>query len=320
MLDFRSGGWVLFLTTVVMLGIVGWRLIAILPTLAHRAHGDGVHLETYGFDLSTLRVPREDLRPIGPGMPKDALPALVNPATIAAVNLPDDHKLLHIRKMTTDTRVIGVTIGGEARAYPLWVLNWHELANDTLGGSPILVTYNGICDSAVVFERRIRGEPPEFGFSGLICNGNLVFYDRRENPADESLWCQLLFRAIAGPAAADELELHVLPCELTEWGAWLTRYPQTTIVLPDPTRARVYKRDPYSTYFASDELKFPTSPRPPSDGLWRLKTPVAAVCDETDGVWRVMRAAEFDPRTAGDRPTVFAFWFAWYAHHGASEP
>ncbi|RMF77953.1 MAG: DUF3179 domain-containing protein [Planctomycetota bacterium] len=319
-MDFRSGGWVLVLTGVVVLGIAAWRVLAILPTLDHRAHGDGVHLESYGFDLSNLLVPRERLYPIGPGMPKDGLPAMNHPATIAASELPADRKLLRIRKMTTTTRVIGVEIDGEARAYPLWVLNWHEIANDTLGGTPILVTYNGICDSAVVFERRVRGREAEFGFSGLLYNGNLVFYDRRDDPHDESLWCQLQFRAIAGPAAADKLSLRVLPCELTEWGAWVARRPQTTIVLPDPSRARIYKRDPYSTYFASDEIKFPTEPLPPENGPLRRKDRVVAVQDAQEDRWEVMPAAEFAATPAPKRPTVFAFWFAWYAHHPDSRP
>src|SRR5690606_17095194 len=116
--------------------------------------------------------------PIGIDLRKDGLPAMDHPPRIAAVDLGREDKLGGVRHLLPGERVIGVAIGGEAVAYPLWVLDWHEIVNDTVGGRPIVVTYNGICDSAAVFDRRAGGVERTFGFSGLLYNGNLVIYDR----------------------------------------------------------------------------------------------------------------------------------------------
>ena len=114
----------------------------------------------------------------------------------------------HGRFLVPGDLVIGLSLHGEARAYPLEILALHEVCNDTLGGEPILVTYQPLCDSAVVFERRVDGHTREFGVSGLLYNSNLLMYDRHpEQPQDESLWSQLQFRALAGPAAAQHATL-----------------------------------------------------------------------------------------------------------------
>lgn len=337
MLEFRSGGWVLLLGAILVAGAVAWRLAALWPSIGHAAIGDGEHVESYRFDLSNLNVPPDQL--VAGGLARDGLPALVNPATIRADQVAAGSRLAGVRVLHDSDPVVGVAIDGRARAYPVWILAWHEVVNDTLAGEPILITYSGPCDSSVVFDRRAGGEPLNFGVSGLLYNSNLVFYDRREARGDpgvgrESLWSQLLFRAIAGPAAAAGATLELIPCAVVPWGEWRSRHPQTDVLLPDPARARVYKRDPYLAYLGSPTLQFPVDPLP-AGGAIAFKTPIIAV-READG-WHVRPADSYDRapdssgRAAGSlaggshpaasRPgshepiTIRALWFAWYAMH-----
>lgn len=223
--------------------------------------GDGEDPSTYGFDLSNLRVPRDLL--VASGLPRDGLVALESPdiwsgADVEAWNEENRGKYL----VDTD-RVIGVALGGEARAYPLRVLNWHEIANDTLGGRPIAVTYNPLADSAVVFDRQLDEELVTFGHSGLLYNSNLLLYDRRPDPAASTLWSQLLAEGIAGPEAGQPLR--VLPASVCRWGSWREAHPGTTVIEPEPRWIKKYKRAPYTNYFGSDNLRFPVEPLPGDD-------------------------------------------------------
>ena len=120
---------------------------------------------------------------------------------------------------------VTVTLNGESRAYPLLVMQCHEIANDTLGGVPIAVTYNPLCDSVVVFDRRVGDEVLEFGVSGLLYSSNMLMFDRRPDALGESLWCQLLGRAISGPLV--DTPLAVLDAAVTDWAGWLADHPGT---------------------------------------------------------------------------------------------
>jgi hypothetical protein len=177
-------------------------------------------------DDVTLPVPRTELYP---ALPRDYIPALRDPAFAddwSGLSLPDD-SAGETTRLPGDAAVIGVERGGEARAYPLRVLDWHEVVNDSFHG-PLLVTYCVQCGSAVVVERVVRGTPTRFGVSGLLWRADLVLYDR----ATGSLWSQLLARAIDGPATGDALD--VLPASLTTWNAWRADHPATTVLLPPP--------------------------------------------------------------------------------------
>jgi len=138
-------------------------------------HGVPPH-ERIEFDLSQLSIPIGELR--FPGLSKDGIPALTNPALIPA----DEASAL-----PPEARVIGAVVEGEARAYPLRILNRHEIVNDRIRDVPVAVTYCPLCDSAVIFDRRTPRGEREFGVSGLLYNSNVVMYDRGGDP--ESLWC-----------------------------------------------------------------------------------------------------------------------------------
>ena len=117
--------------------------------------------------------------------------------------------------------------GATARAYPLKLLNWHEVVNDSFGG-PLLVTYCPICRSGLVARRRVGGEPSTFGVSGHLFRENLVLYDESTG----TLWSQLLATAIRGPRTGETLS--VLPSGLTTWGRWRERFPRGEVLLPPP--------------------------------------------------------------------------------------
>lgn len=193
-------------------------------------------------------IPKDEILSGGPA--KDGIPALTDPAVVSA----DESGL------NAADRVIGVEIAGEARAYPLRILNWHEIVNDTLGGQPIAVTYCPLCDSAVVFDREIGDQVREFGVSGLLYNSNVLMYDRQEDPERESLWSQLMFAAVVGPAAEEGLELEMLPAQFTTWEAWSERFPDTTSLSFETGYRRNYGANPYTDYFQSSRLMFPVNP------------------------------------------------------------
>ncbi len=261
---FRSGGWVVVLSGVFSLIVIVWAVAPALLRSGPRPIGDRRNVETYGFDRSTCLVPRG--RIVAGGMRKDALRALVDPPVFAGREIADYNAELYGKYLVSSDRVIGVEINGEERAYPLRVLNCHEIVNDTLGGVPIAVTYNPPCDSVVVVGREVDGEVLEFGVSGLLYNSNLLMFDRRPNAHGESLWSQLQARAIAGPAAADARTLRVVGASLVRWGDWLADWPQTTVLELDRRMFKRYQETTYKVYFISDHLMFPVDPPPPPDG------------------------------------------------------
>jgi hypothetical protein len=307
--------------------------------------GDGRTVSSYRFDLSTCLVPQD--RIVAAGFPRDGLLALDDPPFMPAGEVERRNADGRGKFLVANDRVVGVAIAGDARAYPLRLLRWHEVVNDTVGGVPILVTYNPLCDAVVVAERRIQAEAVEFGVSGLLYNSNLLLYDRSGDAASASLWSQLQGRAVAGPAAAHGLRLRLLPAAVASWGDWFEQHPDTRVLAPLDRMKSLYKRNPYHSYFGSDLLRFPVSPLPPSDDI-PLKervtivsvgdehavfalTRLAAAVGRARGVWHDELAGmpfeiRFDSElgTATVEPTDgtptgfavrHAFWFAWHAMH-----
>jgi hypothetical protein len=313
--------------------------------------GDGRNVASYGFDLSTCLVPREQI--VSGGLPRDGLqaldePTMLEPAEIVRRNADGRGKFL-----VAEDRVIGVAIGGDARAYPLRFLRWHEVVNDTVGGVPMVVTYNPLCDAVVVAERAIEGHELKFGVSGLLLNSNLLLYDRTDDPSDSSLWSQLQARAVAGPAASERQRLRMLPAALSSWGDWRADHPDSLVLAPVDRLRSLYKRDPYHSYFGSDLLRFPVVPLPLAGDLSLKDRVVVVTIGGTDTVFALPRLATAIGHVRGwwnaeasgvpidirfdaelGTATVFvvgetdapptmrhAFWFAWYATHpDAPEP
>lgn len=279
------------------------------------------------FDLSELTIPPEEVRHGGP--PKDGIPALTDPAVLSAVSA--DY-------LADDDEVIGVEFGGEARAYPLAILDLHEVVNDQVGGRPIAVTYCPLCDSSVIFDRQSPQGVREFGVSGRLYNSNVLLYDRRDTGV-ESLWTQMGAVGVSGPGAGEPLLR--LSLEVTDWGSWKSRHPKTTVLSDATGHRRTYDRTVYAVYFATDRLMFPVNDY---DDLAPAKTPVLAVTSpgvsrayrvlpEANGLERreTLGDASFDLildegsgrlRIENADPPItwcYTFWFAWSAFHPESE-
>ncbi len=311
LLTFTSGGWVLLLAGLMAVLTAGLVLYPVLSTGGfHKMLGDGRNVDSYGFDLSNLTIPKEKL--VASGNSKDQIGTI--PEKLVETITPSDVELIasneHIRFLVPSDRIIGVSINGITRSYPLRVLNFHELVNDTVGGTPIAVSYSPLSDSVVVFDRRVDGlsaAPVEFGVSGLMVDSTTVYFDRRSQAAKESLWPQLALKAVGGPLAGKAMTL--VPYELRTWGDWKTAHPDTRVLLGLRTHKAEYASDPYSMYVESDDLRFPATPYWNTAGVPK-KTRVVAV--SSDGTkWKVVREG-----TAVSEPwQIHTFLYAWYAEH-----
>ncbi|MXX61433.1 MAG: DUF3179 domain-containing protein [Holophagales bacterium] len=160
------------------------------------------------------------------GVPLDGIPAIDDPESVPA----DTARFMR----DTDT-VFGVSLGGEHRAYPVKVLSWHELLNDTVGGQPIALSFCTLCGSGILYlAEDTSGSRILFGTSGLLYRSNKLMFDH----ATRSLWSNLTGEAVVGERAAEGARLEMLPMTLTRWDAWRQRHPDTTIMRPDPAAAQ----------------------------------------------------------------------------------
>jgi len=218
------------------------------------------------------------------GTGKDVIPAITDPAfgsdwrgvEIEVVTQYAETYTIEPR-LGDDDEVMGLVRDGTARAYPLRLLNWHEVVNDGLGG-PLLVTYCPLCRTGVVADRRVNGEATTFGVSGLLWKANLVMYDE----LTDSLWSQIAATAIRGAEAGEELEL--VPSTVTSWAEWREAHPGTEVLLPPPRSGTVngeestrdYTLDPYAGYDSSDRVGLG---REDADDRLHPKTLVVGVSD-----------------------------------------
>lgn len=167
------------------------------------------------------------------GPPKDGIPAIDRPSFKAIGEIQD---------VASQDPVIGLEIAGDARAYPLRVLIWHEIVNDTVGGVPVAVTYCPLCNAAIVFDRRVGNRILDFGTTGKLRKSDLVMYDRQT----ESWWQQFTGEAIVGELVGQTLEL--LPARLESFSDFRQRHPGGKVLVPNEDSARAYGRNPYAGY------------------------------------------------------------------------
>ncbi len=187
-------------------------------------------------DFSKASVPLDEI--ISGGPPKDGIPPIDNPKFIPVSEATD----------LSDTEpVIGVVVNGVARAYPLRILIWHEIVNDSVGGVPVAVTFCPLCNAAMVFDRRVDARVLDFGTTGMLRNSDLVMYDRQT----ESWWQQFLGAAIVGELNGTVLD--VLPSRLESWARFRARAPDGEVLVPAMPGLRAYGRNPYEGYDSSPQ-------------------------------------------------------------------
>jgi Protein of unknown function (DUF3179) len=209
-------------------------LAAVLATaLASPLSADPLRWKAEGWKTDFSQTTVDLDRVISGGPPRDGIPSI------------DDPKFIPIAedKTLADTEaVIGFSLNGDARAYPVRILTWHEIVNDVVGGVPVAVTFCPLCNSSLAFDRRIGGETLEFGTTGKLKDSNLIMYDRQS----DSWWQQFSGEAIVGVHAGEELEL--LPSRLQSWMQFRQENPDGKVLVPNNPGFRDYGRNPYSGY------------------------------------------------------------------------
>lgn len=300
------------------------------PAAAENPGGDpspastGILRDTFGIRTqSQIDVP---LAEVLQGCPRrDCIPAIDAPRFLGATDpsAPDD-----------DDLVMGIVRGDTARAYPLYILNFHEVVNDSIAGEPIAITYCPLCGSGLAFRRELDGKPVQLGVSGLLHNSDLILYDR----ATQSLWQQITGRAIAGPRRGQVLES--VPVTVARWDEWRSAHPGTRVLSTDTGHQRDYtQKTPYGDYDRSEALMFPANqaaglrlhPKQVVHGV-ELDQGSAAVTERAlaggkpvrmraagvELTWTRLVDGSVEVRRSGDSRRLLPqrmFWFAWYSFH-----
>lgn len=203
--------------------------VTALPTIEPPPDGARAQFKT---DFSKHSVPYSEIFSGGP--PKDGIPSIDNPKFVAVAEA--DQWLKPIEP------VILLQIGDEARAYPLQILIWHEIVNDVVGGTPVLVTFCPLCNTAITFDRRFDGRVFDFGTTGRLRYSNLIMYDRQT----ESWWQQAGGDAIAGEYTGQQLTF--LPVSIIAWADFKINFPNSKVLSRDTGYDRNYGRNPYFGY------------------------------------------------------------------------
>ena len=178
-----------------------------------------------------------------------SIPSLVNPAMVEA----EEAAYLE----STD-RVFGVSINGDARAYPLRIMNWHEMANDVVGGVPVALAYCTLCGSGILYDTDVDGDKYVFRSSGLLYFSNKLMYDLTTG----GLWNQFTGVPVTGSLLESEVRLNIRPVTLTTWGDWLATHPDTLALDINTGYQRNYSSEgepgaAYTEYYGSPDLWFP---------------------------------------------------------------
>lgn len=177
------------------------------------------------------------------GPPPDGIPPVDNPFFVSV-----DEADVYLEDVEP---VVVLEVDGDARAYPVQILMWHEIVNDEVGGIPVAVTYCPLCNSAVTYVREVDGTVTTFGTSGRLFNSALVMYDR----LSETLWTHYDGRAVIGHFTGERLEPMASP--LLAWADFKTAFPDGSVLDRERTGARRdYGRNPYAGYDDPDGTPF----------------------------------------------------------------
>ena len=168
------------------------------------------------------------------GPPRDGIPSIDAPRFIT---VPEADAIY-----PDNSPVIQFEVDGDVRAYPLDILIWHEIVNDTVGGVPVAVTFCPLCNTAITFDRRLAGLTLEFGTSGLLRRSDLVMYDR----TTETLWQQIGGAALVGDLVGARLQ--TLPASIVSWQQFRANFPDGLVLSRDTGFVRDYGLNPYTGY------------------------------------------------------------------------
>jgi len=276
------------------------------------------------LDLSNLQVPVEEVG--SGGVPIDAIPAIDDPKFVSVAEAD--------RLLNNGDQVISVRDGESARAYPLRILDWHEIVNDEINGQAVAVTYCPLCATGMVFSREFEGAAGgrlDFGVSGLLHNSVVLMYDRESM----SLWSQLAMRAVSGRFAGRELAW--LPSRQMTWKAWKERFPAGRVLSHKTGYNRNYHHSAYYDYhraalpiFEVPSHRSDLSPKARVIGIvldgqaraYRVSGLRTGVFSDQIGIYpleityhRSDRLLEVRTEEGELIPSVQVYWFAWQAFY-----
>jgi hypothetical protein len=157
--------------------------------------------------------------------------------------------------LSPEEPVFGIALNGDVRAYPLRILDWHEMANDVVGGVPVSLAYCTLCGAGIAYDGKASdGNTYTFGSSGFLFRSNKLMYDRQTN----TLWNQLTGEPVLGQLAGKAIRLSLLPVVLTTWQDWVEQHPDTQVLSISTGFNRSYVPGAaYGDYFADKGTMFP---------------------------------------------------------------
>lgn len=182
------------------------------------------------------------------GVIKDGIPSLNDPVHIQAAQA---------HYLTDDELVFGITINGDSRAYPMRIMDWHEMFNDVVGGVPVALAYCTLCGSGILYETGTSiDDRIIFGSSGFLYRSNKLMYDQ----TSFSLWNQFTGVPVVGVRSGELVELPLQPVVITSWADWQSWHPNTKVLSLETGFDRDYRPGAaYGAYFASPKLMFPNA-------------------------------------------------------------
>jgi hypothetical protein len=213
----------------------GERLAPTTPTAPSKEDRPTFSTKGWKTDFGKHTVPYEEI--LSGGVPRDGIPPIYQPKF-------EDVQQADAWLVASDP-VVAFVWEGEARAYPLRILIWHEIVNDLVGGVPVAVTYCPLCNTAVVFDRRLDGQTLTFGVSGMLRHSDLIMWDHQT----ESWWQQATGEGIVGEHAGKLLRF--LPSSIVSWVDFGASFPQGKVLSRDTGYSRSYGINPYVGYDSS---------------------------------------------------------------------
>ena len=214
--------------------LLGFSILWGNTVFAQKASSYGWEREWPDTDFSKTTVDFSEILSGGP--PKDGIPAIDNPKFKPVSKITD---------LSAKEPVIVVSVNNESKAYPLRILMWHEIANDTVGDVPVTVTYCPLCNASVVFDRRVQGRVLDFGVSGKLRHSDMIMYDRQT----ESWWQQFVGRGIVGDMTG--VKLKRLPTRVMPFARFKSDYPEGLVLVAPEASGRRYGENPYVKYDSS---------------------------------------------------------------------
>lgn len=253
-------------------------------------------LDSFREPLDEFAPPTIDLNVLrSGGPPPDGIPSIDDPVF---------HDAATVDYLGPTDPVVALEINGDARAYPLDIMLWHELVNDTVGGVPVSVAYCPLCNSVTVYERTIGGDVLDFGVSGLLFNSSLVMFDRQT----ETIWSHFTGQPLYG--ALGESELVALPATIAGFGDWVAEHPDGLVLSRDTGESRNYGVNPYPGYDSVDSDPFLFEGE--VDGRYTAMTRLVGVQDRSEGealAFPLLELRDAGVQTAMlDGEQIAAFW------------